>query len=175
MYKVRQKGTTRLLTSIATTRRVALLVGALFSVFGSSWALATNVNQDNQPGESSPILQSIIDEAKQSAEQSYKENDHGLDDKLKDIDYQTYRAIRFKPEQSLWHGENDYEVQFFHPGFLYQLPVTVNVIDADNDATTVTATITGGTDEDWDNGDNYTITNLLDFIIIAISKLFLQS
>ena len=50
MYKVRQKGTTRLLTSIATTRRVALLVGALFSVFGSSWALATNVNQDNQPG-----------------------------------------------------------------------------------------------------------------------------
>ena len=137
MYKVRQKGTTRLLTSIATTRRVALLVGALFSVFGSSWALATNVNQDNQPGESSPILQSIIDEAKQSAEQSYKENDHGLDDKLKDIDYQTYRAIRFKPEQSLWHGENDYEVQFFHPGFLYQLPVTVNVIDADNDASPI--------------------------------------
>tara|TARA_Y100001949_G_scaffold146845_1_gene130565 strand:- start:432 stop:2048 length:1617 start_codon:yes stop_codon:yes gene_type:complete len=137
VYKVRQKGTTRLLTSIATTRRVALLVGALFSVFGSSWALATNVNQDNQPGESSPILQSIIDEAKQSAEQSYKENDHGLDDKLKDIDYQTYRAIRFKPEQSLWHGENDYEVQFFHPGFLYQLPVTVNVIDADNDASPI--------------------------------------
>ena len=137
MYKVRQKGTTRLLTSIATTRRVALLVGALFSVFGSSWALATNVNQDNQPGESSPILQSIIDEAKQSAEQSYKENDHGLDDKLKDIDYQTYRAIRFKPEQSLWHGENDYEVQFFHPGFLYQLPVTVNVFDADNDASPI--------------------------------------
>ncbi len=137
MYKVRQKGTTRLLTSIASTRRVALLVGALFSVFGSSWALATNVNQDNQPGESSPILQSIIDEAKQSAEQSYKENDHGLDDKLKDIDYQTYRAIRFKPEQSLWHGENDYEVQFFHPGFLYQLPVTVNVIDADNDASPI--------------------------------------
>ncbi|CAM4444055.1 glucan biosynthesis protein [Alteromonas australica] len=137
MYKVRQKGTTKLLTSIATTRRVALLVGALFSVFGSSWALATNVNQDNQPGESSPILQSIIDEAKQSAEQSYKENDHGLDDKLKDIDYQTYRAIRFKPEQSLWHGENDYEVQFFHPGFLYQLPVTVNVIDADNDASPI--------------------------------------
>ncbi len=137
MYKVRQKGTTRLLTSIATTRRVALLVGALFSVFGSSWALATNVNQDNQPGESSPILQSIIDEAKQSAEQSYKENDHGLDDKLKDIDYQTYRAIRFKPEQSLWHGENDYEVQFFHPGFLYQLPVTGNVIDADNDASPI--------------------------------------
>ena len=79
-----------------------------------------------------PILQSVIDAAKASAEQDFQPNDHGLDDTLKSIDYQTYRSIRFQREASLWHETNDYEIQFFHPGFLYQLPVTINTVDASN-------------------------------------------
>ncbi|MEC7453655.1 MAG: glucan biosynthesis protein G, partial [Pseudomonadota bacterium] len=62
----------------------------------------------------------------------YEQDDHGLNSKLKEIDYTTYRSIRFKPEQSLWHGENDYELQFFHPGFLYEYPVTIHTIGESN-------------------------------------------
>ena len=78
------------------------------------------------------ILQSVIESAEQAASQDFETSDHDLDDALKNMDYQTYRAIRFNADRSLWRGENDYEVQFFHPGFLYQQPVTVYTVGSDN-------------------------------------------
>ena len=79
-----------------------------------------------------PILMSVIEQAKASAAEEYQPDDHGLDEKLKNMDYQPYRSIRFDAEKALWHGSNDYEVQFFHPGFLYDQPVTINVVEYDN-------------------------------------------
>lgn len=93
---------------------------------------AVEVNNANQPQNVSPVLQSIIDEARLSATQNYEQNDHDLNTALKEMDYTTYRSIRFNSEQSLWRHENDYEVQFFHPGFLYEYPVTINTIGHDN-------------------------------------------
>ena len=104
----------------------------LLSVFITPALLANEKGMSAQPNAIPPILQSVIDAAKASAEQDYQPNDHGLNDKLKSINYQTYRSIRFQPEASLWRDKNDYEIQFFHPGFLYQLPVTVHTIDAAN-------------------------------------------
>jgi len=98
---------------------------------GSAGVHAESVNDANFPS-AKPILQSVIEEARASAEGEYTVDDHGLDEKLKNMDYQPYRSIRFKPEQALWHGKNDYEVQFFHPGFLYDEPVTVTVVERDN-------------------------------------------
>jgi glucans biosynthesis protein len=52
--------------------------------------------------------------------------------KLKSIDYDAYRSIRFRPEKSLWRGEPvNFEIQFFHPGFYYQEPVGIFVIEQD--------------------------------------------
>ena len=109
--------------------RVGIL---LLSVLITPTLFASEKGISVQPVSIPPILQSVIDDAKASAEQGYQQNDHGLDDKLKSIDYETYRSIRFQHDKSLWNGKNDYEVQFFHPGFLYQLPVTVNTVDASN-------------------------------------------
>ncbi len=81
------------------------------------------------------ILQSVIESAEQSAQQDFEISDHDLDDALKGMDYQTYRAIRFNADNSLWREENDYEVQFFHPGFLYQQPVTIYTVGSDNQPT----------------------------------------
>lgn len=48
---------------------------------------------------------------------------------LRDMNYDQYRSIRFKPEHSLWRGEpGRFEVQFFHMGFHFQEPVTVHVV-----------------------------------------------
>ncbi|MEC9262892.1 MAG: glucan biosynthesis protein G [Pseudomonadota bacterium] len=99
---------------------------------GAAVTQAEEVSAQNLPPESAPILNSVIEEARQSATQAYETDDHELSDALKEMNYQTYRAIRFKADKSLWRGENPYEVQFFHPGFLYQQPVTVYTIGADN-------------------------------------------
>lgn len=100
-----------------------LTMSSVITLFAFQQAGAVEVNNDNQPQKASPVLQSIIDAARQSATENYEQDDHGLNSKLKEIDYTTYRSIRFKPEQSLWHGENDYELQFFHPGFYMSTPL----------------------------------------------------
>ncbi|GFD70042.1 glucan biosynthesis protein G [Alteromonas sp. KUL106] len=112
--------------------RILLAMTSVIALVSFQPAMAIEVNDSNQPQRKSPVLQSIIDAARDSATQSYEQDDHGLDSKLKEIDYTTYRSIRFKPEQSLWRGENDYELQFFHPGFLYEYPVTIHTIDESN-------------------------------------------
>jgi glucans biosynthesis protein len=53
-------------------------------------------------------------------------------DALNNIDYQDYRSIRFKKDKSVWKDESLYEVQLFHPGFLYKTPVTINTVDGDS-------------------------------------------
>jgi glucans biosynthesis protein len=112
--------------------RILLAMTSVIALVNFQQVMAIEVNDSNQPQKTSPVLQSVIDAARDSATQSYEQDDHGLNSKLKEIDYTTYRSIRFKPEQSLWHGENDYELQFFHPGFLYEYPVTIHTIGGDN-------------------------------------------
>ena len=112
--------------------RVFIVISSIIALVTFQHAVATEVNDTNQPQKASPVLQSIIDAARTSATESYEQDDHGLNSKLKEVDYTTYRSIRFKPEQSLWHGENDYELQFFHPGFLYEYPVTIHTIGESN-------------------------------------------
>lgn len=97
----------------------------------STLSLADEVNDNNLPA-GKPILNRIIDAAKTNAQRAYEINDHDLATELKEMNYETYRQIRFNPDQALWHKQKDYELQFFHPGFLYQQPVTVVTIAPDN-------------------------------------------
>jgi glucans biosynthesis protein len=49
---------------------------------------------------------------------------------LRDVDWNTYRTIRYLPERSLWRGQpGHFEAQFFHLGFIYRTPVAMFVID----------------------------------------------
>ncbi|MEC8350668.1 MAG: glucan biosynthesis protein G [Pseudomonadota bacterium] len=48
---------------------------------------------------------------------------------LTSINYQDYRAIRFRTEQAIWKDQSLYEVQLFHPGFLYRSPVAINTLE----------------------------------------------
>ncbi len=115
----------------AISQRLIVIASVMSFALAAS-VMAEEVSDKNQPRQASPILQSIIDAARSSAEDDYQQDDHELDSKLKALDYSTYREIRFKPEASLWRGENNYEIQFFHPGFLYDYPVTIHTIDKTN-------------------------------------------
>ncbi|MEM9445000.1 MAG: glucan biosynthesis protein [Verrucomicrobiota bacterium] len=48
---------------------------------------------------------------------------------LEDIDYDSYRSIRFRPSQALWWNEpSKFRVEFFHMGKLYNRSVNINEI-----------------------------------------------
>ena len=46
---------------------------------------------------------------------------------MKDLTYDQYRDIRFNPNQALWiEGNLPFRAMFFHPGYLFREPVTLN-------------------------------------------------
>lgn len=50
---------------------------------------------------------------------------------LQRLDYNHYQAIRFRPEQSLWHAEQrGVELRFFHLGFLFNRAVQLHEVVA---------------------------------------------
>ena len=63
------------------------------------------------------------------AAQSYKAPRSDCPKALKDLSYDEYRDIRFKPARSLWRAANlPFEVQLFHPGLYYDKPVRISEI-----------------------------------------------
>ena len=46
---------------------------------------------------------------------------------MSNLSYDQYRDIRFNPNQALWATDNlPFRAMFFHPGYLYREPVTLN-------------------------------------------------
>lgn len=49
---------------------------------------------------------------------------------LRDLPWETYRTIRYKPERALWRGQpGQFEGQFFHMGYGYREPVAMFVVE----------------------------------------------
>jgi glucans biosynthesis protein len=58
------------------------------------------------------------------------EQNTDLPEALKNLTYDQYQAIRFRPERSLWKDDHvRFIAQFFQRGYLYQDPVKIHVID----------------------------------------------
>lgn len=71
----------------------------------------------------------VVALARELASRPYESAEADLPAAIANIDYDTYRKLRFRPDRALWHGERRFEVQFFHPGFLFKTPVRINVIE----------------------------------------------
>ena len=74
----------------------------------------------------------VIERAQQLAENTYQAPEETLPDALRDISYDTYRQIRFDPENAYWKEESPFNLQLFHSGFLFQTPIALNVIENDS-------------------------------------------
>lgn len=67
--------------------------------------------------------------AEMLATQPFQEPSNSLPEFLTKMDYDQYRDIRFKSDKSLWrHAGLPFEIQFAPLGFLFNRPVTINVI-----------------------------------------------
>lgn len=80
-----------------------------------------------------PVYQHVVQKARALAAEPYQESDPGaVPEVLRDLDYQSYRDIRFSKERALWQEQGLFSVELFHPGFLYNDPVTLHeVVDGE--------------------------------------------
>lgn len=73
------------------------------------------------------LFDAISSRAKLLAKREYKPLETNIPEALANMDYDQYRSIRFRPESSIWHNESLFELQLFHPGFLYREPVVLHM------------------------------------------------
>ena len=69
--------------------------------------------------------------AKELSREPYQSADMAANNPLRQLDYDDYRRIVFKPEAALWRGlDAPFQLQLFHPGFLANSLVRLNLVTA---------------------------------------------
>ncbi len=111
------------------TKSILGLFIALSTCAVSNQALASTTKASISQ---SSLFDVISARAKKLASEDYKAPNNIELDSLNNINYQDYRSIRFKQDQAVWKDDGLYELQLFHPGFLYKTPVTINTVDSDS-------------------------------------------
>lgn len=71
----------------------------------------------------------VILKAQKRASRSYKESEDYVPDFLRSLPEHQWHAVRFKPETALWRDKHlPFEVEFYHPGFIYKRSVAINEV-----------------------------------------------
>ena len=95
------------------------LIASLFTTVTSS--------QAQEPPFDFEVLQF---RAKALAAQPYTSHEKPTPDTLRNLTYDQYRDIRFDPARTWWLREKlPFQLQFFHPGFIYTKTVQVSEVD----------------------------------------------
>ncbi|WP_417681385.1 glucan biosynthesis protein [Roseibium sp.] len=69
---------------------------------------------------------------REKAKTPYVEPAGDLPEKLANLTYDQHRAIRFRPDHALWKdGGSNFELQAFHPGWLFKHPVDLHEVIGD--------------------------------------------
>lgn len=92
-------------------------------------ACAGAQSQSEPSPERPGLFQQVTERARSLAEKPYQAPQPDMPAALTELDYDGYRQIRFRPDSALWKGESPFEVQLFHPGFLYREPVTIHLVE----------------------------------------------
>lgn len=79
------------------------------------------------------VFEQVVRQAQAAAAAPFQPNESVLPEVLRKLNYDTYRDITFRRERAIWHGKGEpFEVQFFHPGYLFDHPVKIHeVVDED--------------------------------------------
>ena len=74
-------------------------------------------------------FQNVIDKAKQLSKMPYAVPDTIGSSELLNLSYDQYRDIRFVRKNGPWYNQKlQYEVQFFHLGIIFKIPVIINEV-----------------------------------------------
>lgn len=75
------------------------------------------------------LMDQVAERARSMAAEPHRQASNTLPGVLRDLNYDQYRSIRFNSESAVWRDESLFEVQLFHPGFLYTRPVRIHVVE----------------------------------------------
>ncbi len=70
----------------------------------------------------------LVEQARRLAEEPYEDTRPVAPEAWRELDYDGYRHIRYRPDAALWRGERLFSLEFFHPGFQYERPVAINIL-----------------------------------------------
>jgi glucans biosynthesis protein len=71
----------------------------------------------------------VVERARRLAAAPFEEDGQPLPDLLRNLDYDAYRDIRFRPDKALLaDGGGPFRLQLFHPGFLYRHTETISIV-----------------------------------------------
>ncbi|MFO1303363.1 MAG: glucan biosynthesis protein G [Burkholderiales bacterium] len=74
-------------------------------------------------------FEDVAKRAANLASHAYKAPARELPKALKELTYDEYRDIRFKPSRAIWRSQGlPFEVQLFHPGLYYDRPVRISEV-----------------------------------------------
>ncbi len=77
------------------------------------------------------VFPEVVRRARDSAAVPFQPNEAKLPEILSRLNYDTYRDITFRGARALWHDAGQpFEVQFFHPGYLFKHPVQIHEVVA---------------------------------------------
>mgnify|MGYP000386251578 CR=1 FL=1 len=69
-------------------------------------------------------FEDLVQKMKDKAGKAYEPATPKLPEILTDLDYDQHRSIRFRPDHAVWKDSgSNYQLQAFHPGWLYKEPV----------------------------------------------------
>ena len=75
------------------------------------------------------VFAQVISQARAAAAKPFQPNESVLPESLRQLNYDSYRKITFRKERSLWHeADEPFQVQFFHPGYLFNHPVVIHEV-----------------------------------------------
>jgi glucans biosynthesis protein len=90
---------------------------AVLSLLANRWSATPVAAQPAQVPFGAHIVRR---RAQELAKQPFKEPNREAPKAVKDIDYDAYRSIRFRPDRALWRDEElPFQVQLFHRGFIF--------------------------------------------------------
>ncbi|MEE3215517.1 MAG: DUF3164 family protein, partial [Pseudomonadota bacterium] len=96
----------------------------------ASWALAGMlVSAPALAVDADSLFEQVTDQARTLAEAPYEAPESTLPDAVAEMGYDRYRQIRYRDEQALWRDHGNFQVELFHPGFLYDQPVDIHLLE----------------------------------------------
>jgi periplasmic glucans biosynthesis protein len=81
------------------------------------------------PAEIAALFDDVTAQAEALADEPHEDGGDALPRVLRDLDYDTYRQIRFRPEAALWDDAGLFSVQLFHTGFIFDTPVRLHLVE----------------------------------------------
>ena len=105
-----------------------MVAGVLSCITGEASALARGAASPPTPASFS--LETVRQLAAASAAHEYRTPQNHTPDYLKKLSYDDFQMIRFRRGAGPWRGDQlNFNLQFFHPGFLYQDEVIIHLIE----------------------------------------------